>query len=491
MHRYRNLVVLVLLLCCNVERVCAREPLFRQYTIENGLPSNTVYNIMRDKSGFLWFATDRGIARFNGLTFERFSTIDGLKDNEAFTVVEDNFGRIWLNSYNGKLCYYKDGNFYNENNAPFLKLPFKLDALQISLLSDSSVVFYFGNQLKYVIVKGERVRIVEVEDKHKKAGQEGAKDMIVKDAATYDLVYKDKIITQDTSGRVLKTHLLKPGMEYLVFKGQIGAVFLYDGRNLFDADEKWICYLPDLPSYQRKFLFIKKINTGYFIACMNGLLYNGDTWMLKGKQVTSVAQDISGNYWISTLKNGVYKMDRDFKAIREFTNLYSGPLLFTEATNNYIFFGISMDTSLHWVYTAEEQAIKTGSLKPDVQHHELRNLDKDCEFFSYNQIKGVIVSWLLKKGYVSSERFRIGNIWVRKIFPDSAFYNIIHHGGLYRLKRNGAGTAGNHLYLGKSHAKTISSVQGPDNFIWICTTDSAYAGAPVSPVTFTFTLYVP
>ncbi|MGC4058836.1 MAG: two-component regulator propeller domain-containing protein [Chitinophagaceae bacterium] len=54
------------------------------YTINNGLASNTIYDIYKDPEGFFWLGTDKGISRFNGLTFENFTTADGLSDNECF-----------------------------------------------------------------------------------------------------------------------------------------------------------------------------------------------------------------------------------------------------------------------------------------------------------------------------------------------------------------------------------------------------------------------
>src|SRR5580704_7885457 len=79
------------------------------FTKDDGLPSNCVYQAYRDSKGYLWFATDKGVARYNGLKFEKFTTLDGLADNQVFFFQEDNEGRLWMGSWNGKLCFYKDG----------------------------------------------------------------------------------------------------------------------------------------------------------------------------------------------------------------------------------------------------------------------------------------------------------------------------------------------------------------------------------------------
>jgi len=47
----------------------------------NGLPSNEVYDIEQDANGFIWVATDHGVARYDGYKFEVFTTNEGLTDN--------------------------------------------------------------------------------------------------------------------------------------------------------------------------------------------------------------------------------------------------------------------------------------------------------------------------------------------------------------------------------------------------------------------------
>src|SRR5579872_5020317 len=92
------------------------------YIKEDGLPSNTVYGAYRDSKGFIWFATDNGIARYNGLKFEIFTIYDGLPDNEIFFFFEDPSGRLWIAAYNGQLCFYKDDTFHTAQNTPWLKV---------------------------------------------------------------------------------------------------------------------------------------------------------------------------------------------------------------------------------------------------------------------------------------------------------------------------------------------------------------------------------
>lgn len=79
----------------------------KNYNVKDGLPSSEVYTMMQDASGYLWFATDMGVSRFNGYEFKNFSTENGLADNTNFEVKQDAKGRIWFRSFSGKLSYYE------------------------------------------------------------------------------------------------------------------------------------------------------------------------------------------------------------------------------------------------------------------------------------------------------------------------------------------------------------------------------------------------
>jgi len=46
--------------------------------VAEGLPSPEVYQVIQDKKGFIWFATDNGVVRFDGGDFEIFNSQHGL-----------------------------------------------------------------------------------------------------------------------------------------------------------------------------------------------------------------------------------------------------------------------------------------------------------------------------------------------------------------------------------------------------------------------------
>lgn len=42
---------------------------FRTLDVRNGLSQNTVYQILQDRKGFMWFGTKEGLNRYDGFSF--------------------------------------------------------------------------------------------------------------------------------------------------------------------------------------------------------------------------------------------------------------------------------------------------------------------------------------------------------------------------------------------------------------------------------------
>jgi ligand-binding sensor domain-containing protein len=108
-----KILLISLVIFLKTQILQAQQPIFKHLTIESGLPSNMVYDCFQDSKGFMWFATDAGISKYNGQTFVNFTILDGLKDNENFQIREDSQGRIWFLSFNGGICYFQNGIIHN------------------------------------------------------------------------------------------------------------------------------------------------------------------------------------------------------------------------------------------------------------------------------------------------------------------------------------------------------------------------------------------
>ncbi|MEM9922062.1 MAG: two-component regulator propeller domain-containing protein, partial [Bacteroidota bacterium] len=78
------------------------------FDANDGLPSSETYDLLQDRQGFIWIATDNGISRFNGYEFQSFGPEQGLLDPVVFTIFEDHEGKIWMSTLSGNLYYYEN-----------------------------------------------------------------------------------------------------------------------------------------------------------------------------------------------------------------------------------------------------------------------------------------------------------------------------------------------------------------------------------------------
>ncbi len=83
---------------------------FGRITLEDGLSHRRVYDILQDQQGFLWFATQNGLDRFDGLTIKSFRREAGdpssLPDSYVVDLAEDERGTLWIATKSGGLARY-------------------------------------------------------------------------------------------------------------------------------------------------------------------------------------------------------------------------------------------------------------------------------------------------------------------------------------------------------------------------------------------------
>ncbi len=78
------------------------------FSVENGLPQEDVTSILQDKKGYMWFATNSGVVRYNGREMEVFDVRKGLGDNTVSDMKQDSDGFIYLATAKGVSVIYGD-----------------------------------------------------------------------------------------------------------------------------------------------------------------------------------------------------------------------------------------------------------------------------------------------------------------------------------------------------------------------------------------------
>ena len=81
------------------------------WSSENGLPQNSVHQVLQTRDGYLWIATEGGVARFNGIQFTVFNqeSAPEFTSNDTLCLAEDRSGGLWIGTSDGLLRYAGGG----------------------------------------------------------------------------------------------------------------------------------------------------------------------------------------------------------------------------------------------------------------------------------------------------------------------------------------------------------------------------------------------
>ena len=74
---------------------------FRYYSVLDGLTQSEVYDIEQDHAGYLWFTTARGLNRYDGKDFDQFTIADGLPTNSLTALHVDANNSVWVGDVRG------------------------------------------------------------------------------------------------------------------------------------------------------------------------------------------------------------------------------------------------------------------------------------------------------------------------------------------------------------------------------------------------------
>lgn len=91
----------------------SQTPPFYRYTSSDGLASSTVYQTLQDREGFIWFATQNGISKFDGKNFSTYRIKDGLNSNSIISLAEGAKGELYIGNYEKGVNVIKNGKIEN------------------------------------------------------------------------------------------------------------------------------------------------------------------------------------------------------------------------------------------------------------------------------------------------------------------------------------------------------------------------------------------
>lgn len=135
---------------------------FTNYSIAEGLAQTQVKAITEDQNGYLWIGTLGGLSRFNGSTFQNFSTENGLLNNRV-TALFSNNKDLWI-GHQGGITLYKGRKFktwsFGEKNK-------NISVSKILIFKNKMIFTTNGNGI-YVLEKNSlKAKILSSDDENR------------------------------------------------------------------------------------------------------------------------------------------------------------------------------------------------------------------------------------------------------------------------------------------------------------------------------------
>ncbi len=458
----------------------AKEYPMLRYGIEDGLPSNTIYDIYQDADGFIWIGTDKGVVRYNGQKFETFSTAEGLSDNECFFFKPDYNGRLWIGTFNGELCYFKDGIFHSPANTSFLKLPAKASiTVEINLHSDSSLTFYFQDDPGFYEIKGETITHFLSPLMEDKFARDHYRHIEKPGKGIFDIYFSDEKIRFSDKCALISRESYNQFTVTKFSNNSDSSYFLTSKKEIFSNNGYKLDFKGTGKLSKSQLYRIYRYVNHEILATGKGLIFDGIIQLLPNYEIYSVLMDKDGDYWVGTAQNGLFKISSGFQNQFQMRTAGDKQVIFSKriddkmlyTTKDRVTFLLDLNTQQNkclFDYTAisgGRAAIKSVQW---VEGDNFYDFSNDDNFGIYG--------W--RKSSPDVKKLEIGNLWgVSKYFRLGRYHYFKSPNGIfYYLKDkilNGVNPA-NIRYNKYFRAGTYAIAMDRDSSIWFSTINNVF-----------------
>jgi ligand-binding sensor domain-containing protein len=303
-------------------------------SVDNGLASTVVHDLLVDSKGYLWIATEAGVNRYDGKNIRHFTTGDGLGGNEVLKMAQDSQGRIWFLTFNGNVSYYLNNTFFNETNTNWLA-ELTLSATSTAFFEDLNGDIWIGSEAGDIYqISGETVTKHNI--------RAGNIRQIWRDGAylyfgLFSGVYRWKpgqtswTEVDTVNFWSLKSFKLEDGSVMIPTRDGLiytngNPLLRYTNQDLgLSSDTHTVSISPS-----NTYLVVGSIGDGirFYVNDGSDQPTLALHW-LQGVTISSQIYDNEGSLWIATLNQGIYRIDSGFKEYRYIneTNLLNYPVI--------------------------------------------------------------------------------------------------------------------------------------------------------------------
>ena len=317
--------ICAILLCIFFFQVSGQFPYVKKLNYPEQLPTQVVYEMLTDTKGYIWVGTDKGLYRFNGRTFISIP-FDNTSSKAVSYLQEDKEGKIWcMNFYNQLFSYQNDSlkRFVIDNNE--IK-----DAATFHnvVVGPKQIWFHsFKGIYEYDKTSHKLLNIIKAHD---------AYDPVISS------VYHNKDYLAFSNGGFIFSEKQKEKgwvnseQRYSDFRFiqdknvLLGLGIGLERKEPFEMVGGKCIVLPkiELPDDIYLFQCVSIENNEYWLCTQSGAYkWTKETGEVKcflpNERVTDVVKDYQGNYWFSTLDNGVFVCSSLYNTL---IKIYEDPL---------------------------------------------------------------------------------------------------------------------------------------------------------------------
>ena len=260
---------------------------FKNISSEQGVPSLEIIDVLQDSTGFIWFTTLNGVAKYDGRTVKMIKKKDGLSGNFTRKLFLDSKNRLWVSTFGQGINYFSNDSLYSFSSDSTYKWRgagnFTEDDMgNIWILGANDIVCFDGK------------KFIEYDTIHTISG-------------ISDVLYKDGVLWISTTNKGLYSYNIKNKS--------------YQNFNVDNGLRNNICYT----------VFVDSENQ-LWAGCYGGLsLVKSDTILsfnisedFNKNRVKKIIEDENGFLWLALYGNGIAKWDKKNYEIIQFYNEKNG-----------------------------------------------------------------------------------------------------------------------------------------------------------------------
>lgn len=287
------------------------------YNTENGLPQNTVNDIVQSQDHYLWLATLNGLVRYDGVHFDYYktSTHPKLPSNHIVQIAEDHKSNLWIRTANGQLAYIE--------NEKVIPVKFKHEVSYIGKTPQKKVIIGTSNGQLYVYNYKSFSLLGEIPD------------VDINQIAYYNsstiYIGTNKGLYLFNGNHFKKIEKVSDDSIHSMLRKKNGEIVVANSSQLYSIYGSEISPMPLHPVVRRR--KIKKIfldsedkiliaNNRGLCSNYNGSILNMNRTALSSDEIISYCEDQEGFMWLGTYNKGLNKLkQKTFQTYQQYEGL--------------------------------------------------------------------------------------------------------------------------------------------------------------------------